>query len=433
MRVKRLSVLSTERLVRHNLVVGAGTVSAGVLGFVFQAVISHRLRPEDYGGAFAVLTLLLFIGLPAGAATLVMARETSRDRAESRWDRSGALLQAGNRSLLLIGVGIGAFIALTSPWLGRFLNVGPEVLVAGAAGIPFVLAFPLLLGQLQGAQRFSAMSLVTTGQAALKLAGAVILGAFFGSVGVLAGVSLGSALVYLLTLAAINASVGPPAAEVEWRRVFGFFAVVLPSTLALAVLFSTDVILVKHFFGVRPAGQYAAVAALGRAIFWGASAVAGVLFPKVIFREAKGGSGYHLVAASVFLAALGGTFALGIFSAWSLPILTLFAGSAYSAATTYLPWYALGMTLFGSAAVLIAAHQSRGEAQFLFVLLPITGIEPVAIIAFHASLLQVVQVVDACMAILFIGVAALFLSRERGRVRRSVERVLVVEPVRASM
>src|SRR5437764_1118563 len=82
------------------------------------------------------------------------------------------------------------------------------------------------------------------------------------------------------------------------------------STLALSVLLSADVLLVKHFFGGHEAGEYSAVAALGRAIFWGAAGVAAVLFPKVIFHESQGRSGTQIVGASLVLVAIGGVVGL---------------------------------------------------------------------------------------------------------------------------
>jgi hypothetical protein len=63
------------------------------------------------------------------------------------------------------------------------------------------------------------------------------------------------------------------------------------------------------------------------------------------------------------------------------------------------------MTLLGGASVLIATHQSRARATFLSVLLPVTVAEPIMIVAFHNSLLQVVWVVTLSMALLLAGLA----------------------------
>jgi O-antigen/teichoic acid export membrane protein len=188
-------------------------------------------------------------------------------------------------------------------------------------------------------------------------------------------------------------------------------AVILPSTLALSVLLSADVLLVKHFFNGRAAGEYSAVAALGRAIFWAAAGVAAVLFPKVVYHESQGRSGSRIVGLSIGFVAIGGVASLAILSLVARPVLTAFAGSAYAAGAPLLPLYTIAMTLLGGASVLIATHQSRARAMFLSVLLPVTVAEPILIVAFHKSLLQVVSVVVLSMAVLFGGLAILMVKK----------------------
>ena len=50
------SLVGKDRLLAHNLIVGAGTMTAGVLGIAFQSLVSHRLSPTDYGAVFATVT-----------------------------------------------------------------------------------------------------------------------------------------------------------------------------------------------------------------------------------------------------------------------------------------------------------------------------------------------------------------------------------------
>jgi O-antigen/teichoic acid export membrane protein len=301
----------------------------------------------------------------------------------------------------------------TSPLLAQLLNVPAQLLFAAAIGLPFGLALPLLMGAFQGEQRFLMFSVLAVGQAGLKLIGAVVLGALWGPVGVIAGISLASVAAYFVALVLLRQNVATTPVKNWLRPALTYLAVIVPSTVALAVLLSADVLIVKHFFPTRPAGEYAAVAALGRAIFWGASGVAAVLFPKVIFRGAQGRSGSNLVGASLVLVAAGGLGGLAVLSVSSTWLVTAFAGPAYSEAAGYLPFYALGMTLLGGVAVLIATHQSSGTPGFLGILLPLTLLEPAALIAFHQNLTQVVQVIDVSMALILIGLGSLYLVQER--------------------
>ncbi len=410
---RSLGLLKSERVLSHNLIVGGGTVTAGILGVAFQSLASHQLKPGDYGSVFAVVTLITLIGLPASGLTLLMARETSRGQASGNDAPSANLLRRGNRALMGFGIVLAILIVLASPILARFLDVPAALLAAAAVGLPFAIALPLLLGEFQGQQRFTAYSLIMIGQAGVKLIAAIALGIVFGPLGVIAGVSLATITIYVVALRLLRRKFGIRANLSWWRPTAGYLAIVLPSTLSLAVLLSADVLLVKHYFPTPVAGQYAAVAALGRAIFWGASGVAAVLFPKVVMRATQGQSGVHLVGASLSLVALGGLASLIILWLASRWILVAFAGAAYSGVSVYLPWYGIGMILLGSAAVLIAVHQATGKRGFLALLIPLSLLEPVLLITFHQNLTQVVQVLDVSMALVVGGLGALYAVQHR--------------------
>ena len=82
----------------------------------------------------------------------------------------------------------------------------------------------------------------------------------------------------------------------------------------------------------------------------------------------------------------------------------------------------------GATAVLVAAHQSRGGAGFLAILVPLAVLEPVLIVSFHDSLLQVVQVMDISMGLGAVGLAAWYVIQER-----SEQIAVEVSPLTASV
>ncbi len=274
------------------------------------------------------------------------------------------------------------------------------------------------MGEFQGQERFVTLALLSISQAGLKLLAGVGLGIWLGPIGVIAGISVSSAVTYGVARWLLGPKLSRSAAAALWRGATAYLAVVVPSTLALAVLLSADVLLVKHFFPASLAGGYAAVAALGRAIYWGASGVAIVLFPKVVFRGARGQHGTSLVVASLILVAAGGLLGLGVLAMFARALLTIFAGPVYADAAGLMPSYALGMTLLGGVAVLIATHQSLGRRGFLMVLLPLTLLEPVMIAAFHESLMQVVVVVDLSMGLILASLLVLYAIQVRTGAKR---------------
>jgi O-antigen/teichoic acid export membrane protein len=425
----RPSGFAADRLIRHNLVVAVGTVAAGGLGFAFQALVAHRLAPGDYGAVFALVTLLTLIGLPASALQLVMARETSQDRAIGHVVSSAALLRLGNRSLLLFGTVVALLFAIASPLVAPFFNVPTGLMLAAVICIPPTLALPMILGELQGQQRFLSLSTLSVGQASLKLIGALLLGVFFGPVGILAGLAVASVAAYAAGLYLVRRKLAIRVNSQWIRPVFRYLTLVLTSTVALAILLSADVLLVKHFFSAREAGEYAAVAALGRAIFWAAAGVGAVLFPKVIYSERQGKSGSHIVVWSLGLVVVGSVAGLVILSVASKFVLSAFAGYAYARGSAYLVWYGIGMTLLGCASVLIATHQSRARSAFLAVLVPIALLEPALIMGFHHSLAQVIAVLNVTMLALVLGLSGLLLLGKQGQVPTEMKLLVRAVPM----
>src|SRR5207248_6609483 len=112
---------------------------------------------------------------------------------------------------------------------------------------------------------------------------------------------------------------------------------------------------------------------------------------------------------------VGGLAAFAFLNVGARWLLTAFAGGAYAGAALYLPWYAVGMTLLGGVAVLIATHQSHGRAAFLAILLPLSALEPVLLSAFHANLLQLVQVLDIWVGLILASLGLLYIVEERVR------------------
>jgi hypothetical protein len=132
---------------------------------------------------------------------------------------------------------------------------------------------------------------------------------------------------------------------------------------------------------------------------------------------------------SVLLAVVGGVVGMVALLAWSRWLLYLFAGAQYVGAAHYLPQYAFAMTLFGVASILIATFQSQSRWRFLWVLLPITGLEPVLIARFHQDFSQVIGTVTLSSGLLLAGLSAMYLVDPGGRRRSAyVQASLVAQP-----
>lgn len=417
-----------RQFITHNLIAAVGTWSAGIIGLLLQAIVSHHFRPAVFGEVFTVFSFYIVLTQPAAAFARLIAWSTSRALASDPPDdrEASALLRSTDRRLLVFGALVAAVCAAGAPWIGTFLHVPPFYVVLGAIGVPFLFSTSPLTASFQGQQRWVPWSLLNIAVAVSRVIFVAILGLLLGPPGVLMGISVAAAAVYVMALWMVRSRLHRGHGRVNWRPLRRFLLLSLASTLAVSVLMGSDVILVEHFFGGTRGGQFSAVTVTSRALFFAMGSLTFVLFPKVAARHANARSTRAVVAASVavtLLAALGGFV---VFSVGGHIILHAFSGKAYEAGQSYIGWYALGMPLMAGVVMFSNTQQSLNDLGMLWVLIPGTILKPLLIILFHQSLLVVSLMSDVAIGALFVGMAVRYVMEER-----QLQRAFQVAPAAA--
>jgi O-antigen/teichoic acid export membrane protein/tetratricopeptide (TPR) repeat protein len=410
-----------RQFITHNAVAGAGTIVAGVLGLLLQALVSHHFKPAQFGSAFAVFTFFTVLTQPAAGFGRMVAWSTSRELAtgDGSTPKSSNLLRSTNRRLLVVGGILVLLFTVGSPVIADFLHVPVSFVILGAVGVPFMLSTAPLLASLQGEQRWLPWSALSVAIAAGRVVCVFLLVLLFGITGVVAGISLAAAVIYVVALFMVWPALQRATGPTDWRPQRNFLIVSIASTLAVAVLMGCDVLLVQHFFSRAAGGQFSAVTVTSRALFFAMGSVTSVLFPKVAARQASARSTTTVVFSSVVVGLIGGLLGLLVFSAGSDIILRSFAGRAYVGGAGYIGWYALGMPLLASVVMLSNSLQSLADLKLLWVLIPGALLKPLLIIFFHDSLLTVAIVSDISIGILFVALAATYVIQERRRLGRA--------------
>jgi O-antigen/teichoic acid export membrane protein len=174
-----------------------------------------------------------------------------------------------------------------------------------------------------------------------------------------------------------------------------------------SVIMNIDLVLVKHFFSSYEAGQYAAVALVGRVLFYASWAVIHAMFPIAAQNGHKQRQGAVLAVPMVLVACIFLGF-LGVLAiAPGMVMRTLF-GSGFAQAEPLLALYATGTAAYAIGVVLMAYEMSHKIAntawlQIVFAALLVAGIS-----LFHNSLRQVVIVLITLMSALLVSVALPF-------------------------
>lgn len=240
---------------------------------------------------------------------------------------------------------------------------------------------------------------------------------FFGVSGVLLGISVAAALLYVGLLVRVWPQMRQGRSRSGWRKYWRFLLLSLASGITVSVTMGSDIVMVQHFFGARAGGQFSAVAVTTRTLYFTLGSVGSVMFPKVAARHATARSTKSIVGRSVAIAVIGGVVGLVVFSFAGHLILHYFSGRAYEGGAEYIGWYAVGMPLLAAVTMLTQTQQSLSDLGMLWVLVPGTLLKPVLILFFHQTLLIVTVISDISIAALLLALTIRYLVWERRRER----------------
>ncbi|GAC1327490.1 MAG: hypothetical protein NVSMB17_01560 [Candidatus Dormibacteria bacterium] len=401
--------LARSQLFLSNVLFLAGSLAAGLFGYMFQFLAGRLLGPGGYGvvaSAFAFYNILAI-------SLLVVLTITTRHAAALHGSGNEPGLRHLFHRLTLAALGAGAaagvaYLGLTSS-LAAFLKIPPAALLALAPAVALTLVVGVNRGMLQGQGQFGWLSGVLTVEAAGRavLAG-LLVGAGLGSAGALGAVSLATVAAYLLGLVPLRRLLRRrPIDPVRMKEVAAF---ALPAVMAVAgitFLYNADIVLVSHFMSDR-AGVYASGATLGRIVYFATFSITGVMFPNVSALVARGESGVRTLQLSALaMVGIAGTIVVGFAILPNLALLPF--GPRFKAAAPYLPAFALAMGFLSVANLLVNYLLALGNRTFGLVLGAACLLEGLLLALFHQSLAQVVTVLVLVCAFAAGGQAILYL------------------------
>lgn len=352
-------------LVRQGATVFGGSTVLGACGFLFQMIASRRLGVDAYGTFYTLISVVAIAGLPGALFSPVAVRYVAEFRA-LRDDRHVRGLAAD--LVRWASVAALAYVLLASALalpVASYLHVPVWALPVTGIIAAVGLGSAALRAIAQGTQEFTGFALSASAEGVAKVAGLaafVLIG--FGLLGGLLGFLTGG----LCGLGAIAwwlarryASVGPQRVRYDWRRIALSTAGSASMTLAMTLIGTVDVILVKHYFTAHEAGLYAAAALGGKALLFFVGFVPMVLLPRVTDHHARGERTRRVLFLSVSVlagVALFGGIALKLFGAFFLHLLV---GHTYDAALPLLLLYSFAMLALGLTNILalygIATHR----------------------------------------------------------------------------
>lgn len=382
------------------MILGSNSVNA--LNYLYHLIIGRLLGPASYGELAALISVVGLLGMIPGSINLVIIKYISAAKTE---DKLVNLINWLKRRVLKGALLSALVILIISPLISSFLHIDNLIyLVLIAVFFPFSILALLNRAVLQGLLRFKEMILSLLIESGIKLVLSIVL-VYLGYMvgGAMLALAIAGISGWFITRLYLNY---PNKKETdilpEIKSMIAYSFPVLVYTIAATSLYSSDLILVKHFFTSHDAGLYASLSTLGKIIFFGTGPIGSVMFPIISQRYARG-IGYEKVFIYSFLATL--TISLAILSVYLLVpelAISMLYGSAFRESADLLAWFGLFITLFTLSSLLINFNLSLGRTKV--VVLPFfAAIAQITIIWFnHQNLLEVISISILVTALLLV-------------------------------
>ena len=393
------------------MLVGSAFVS--LANFGYNIGVAHLLGPGDFSHAAAAVTLLMLASCVNLAFQLVSAKFIARNQ------------QAGGRAAVYWtlmrkawGVGLGlcmALLLLSNP-ISQYLRLpSGRMIEVLAFGMLFYIPLGVRRGGMQGTCQFLRLSLNLAAEAFVKLIAAMVL--VLGGAGVLGAVGAISLSVFAAFLL--------PAGDAELRQPPALYqpGSFLESIQAIiffigqVIISNVDILMVKHYFAPDDAGIYAAVALVGRLLYFATWSVTSAMFPISAGSAAESDSRRVLVIPLVFVAGLSTVFVVFLASFPGLVIRTLFGSDFHPAGAgveQLLAMNAVATAVYAVCVVLITYEMSRRIANTGWLQLVVSLLIVLLVSMFHASLMQVIVIQQVLRGLLLIAVSIPFFRRAPG-------------------
>ncbi len=169
--------------------------------------------------------------------------------------------------------------------------------------------------------------------------------------------------------------------------------------------------MVKHYFEPTEAGIYAAVALVGRLLYFATWSVTSAMFPISASSAAESDSRRVLAVPLLFIAGLSTLFVVFLASFPGLIIRTLFGSDFHRAGAgveQLLVMNAIATAVYAVCVVLITYEMSRRIANTGWLQLVVSLLIILSISVFHASLMQVIVVQQVLRGLLLIAISIPF-------------------------
>ncbi|HEY6253766.1 MAG TPA: oligosaccharide flippase family protein, partial [Candidatus Angelobacter sp.] len=389
---------SHARVLNGSIIMLLSTSLVSVLNFAFNVSMARLLGPAQFGQVTAAVTILMLASAITLAFQLVCAKFVARN---DTLGEKVSVYRSLRGKAWVVSLGVGAALLIAQRPVAAYLHIpDPRLLAVLAIGIAAYVPLGVRRGAMQGVCSFGRLSGNFIIEALAKLVIAVILVAIgygvMGAVGAISGSILAAYFFPRMSseFGTRMRTAHQPASFGEGMQATVFF-------VGQVIINNIDILLVKHFFAPEPAGVYAAVALVGRVLYFAAWSVVSAMFPVSAAAKPRQDDANVILVPLLFVLAISIVFIMAASFFPDLIINTIFGGR-FSESGSLLTLYAAATGLYALSVVLMTYEMSRRIANTGWLQLIFSGILVLAIGIFHNTLRQVIVVQIVLMAALLL-------------------------------
>ena len=399
-------VTSGSFLFISTLVVNAGNYAINLL-------LGRWLGPSDFSEVSLLVTFMLMVSFFALAFQLTAAKYIATFEGDTNQQLQGVFIGWLNRKALIVGSILMALVLILSVFWQDFFQTSSYLpFIIFGLGLPVYLLMSVNRGVLQGLLNYKKLAFSYQYEMWVR---------FFVSIALVYagyrvnGVALGLTLSLLITWWFSRVSFSKPteANSIDYKDITKFLLTILAYECSQILINNSDIILVKHFYQPYEAGLYAALALVGRIVYFGTWTVVTMLFPIVIKLEKEGKSHTKYFFGGLGLVALMATLIVGFCYFFPDFMVSILFGKEYLSIAPLLWQYAIATALFACSNVFVYYHLSLDHHQPVWITI-IAGIAQIVFISiYHQNFEQVIFVQILLMSALFITMLGFHFFKKR--------------------
>ncbi len=374
------------------------------LNYAFHFAMARMLTPADYGIVGVLMSLLYIYGIPSEAIQGIFSKYSSKHMAKNEEGKINYIISLGVKKLLFYGLLMFIAASIIEFFLSSYLKISFFIILLVNLSIFLILLVSIFRGVMQGMKKFSKLGWNLIIESSFRLLVAIALVLFgFGVFGAVGGLLTGFLVGVILAIYFLRDITKSKMQKANLEGVGNYSASFLGSMIAIILMYSLDIILVRAFFSAEITGQYTVLSMLSKMIFFGTISISKALFPVSSERFAKNGKTKGLFYKSAIIIALLSAVALFLFLFFPKWIIGILFGQKYLEASGYLIYTGIALTFLSFTNLVVIYGLSIERFKNYYYLFLFVILEIILGSIFHNNLLEFTIAFMFSNIIMFLG------------------------------